>query len=259
MKLDIYQVDAFADNVFEGNPAAVVPLTDWLDDDTMLGIAAENNLSETAFFVPTDGGFHLRWFTPTVEVPLCGHATLATSFVIYRELGWDKDEITFETKSGPLVVKRRDDGFVMNFPTKPPTPCVIPDGLEEAFGVKLLEAHQNRFCLVVCENEEDVINSKPDHQALARIEPADFILTARSKKYDFVSRCFAPSHGIEEDPVTGSAHCVSAPFWAERLGKTSLNARQVSKRGGNIQCDVKGDRVDLFGRAQLYLKGQITI
>lgn len=259
MKLDIYQVDAFADKVFEGNPAAVVPLTEWLDDDTMLGIAAENNLSETAFFVPTDSGFHLRWFTPTTEVPLCGHATLATSFVIYRELGWDKDEITFETKSGPLVVKRRDDGFVMNFPLSPPKPCAIPDGLEDAFGVKLLEAHENRFCLVVCESEEDVINSKPDHQALAHIEPADFILTARSEKYDFVSRCFAPSHGIEEDPVTGSAHCVSAAFWAERLGKTTLDARQVSKRGGNLQCIVKGDRIDLFGRAHLYLKGQISI
>jgi len=259
MELDIYQIDAFAEDVFEGNPAAVVPLKDWLADDQLQAIAAENNLAETAYFIPTKDGYHLRWFTPSVEVPLCGHATLATAFLLYNELGYDKDSITFETKSGPLIVKREGDGLVMDFPASPPTPCDIPDGLAEAFGVTLIEAHENRFCMVVCDSEEDVKNAEPDIAALAAIAPGDFILTARSTDYDFVSRCFAPTHGIDEDPVTGSAHCVAAPFWAERLGKTQLHARQVSKRGGNILCTISQDRVQLFGRAKLYLKGKIYL
>ncbi|MDV7338979.1 PhzF family phenazine biosynthesis protein [Terasakiella sp. A23] len=259
MKLDIYQVDAFADKVFEGNPAAIIPLTEWLPDEKLQAIAAENNLAETAYFLPTTNGFHLRWFTPTVEVPLCGHATLASAFIIYSELGYDKDEIVFKTQSGPLVVRKKDDGFAMDFPANPPTPCDIPKGLDEAIGAKLIEAHENRFCLVVCESEEEVRNAKPDFKALGNITPGDFILTAKSEKYDFVSRCFAPTHGIDEDPVTGSAHCVAAPFWAERLGKTELLARQVSSRGGNVLCSVKEDRVELFGRAILYLKGEITL
>ncbi|NVJ91126.1 MAG: PhzF family phenazine biosynthesis protein [Methylocystaceae bacterium] len=257
--MDIYQADAFTDKVFEGNPAAVIPLENWLDDALLQTIAAENNLSETAFFVKNDTGFHLRWFTPKVEVPLCGHATLASAFVIFNELGYDKDAIHFETKSGELVVKRKDNGFSMDFPAAPPTPCAIPDGLEEAFGVKLIEAHQNRFCLVVCDDEEAVKNATPNIKALTQIAPGDFILTAKSKTYDFVSRCFAPSHGIDEDPVTGSAHCVSAPFWAERLGKTTLKARQVSQRGGDLLCTLHGDRVELWGNARLYMKGEISV
>lgn len=257
--MDIYQVDAFANNAFEGNPAAIIPLSDWLPDDTLQAIAAENNLSETAYFVPTDTGFHLRWFTPSVEVPLCGHATLASAFVIFNELAYDKDSISFETLSGKLIVKRKDDGFVMDFPAAPPTPCAIPEGLEKAIGAKLIEAHQNRFCLVLAENEDAVINAQPDFKALADIAPGDFILTAKSETYDFVSRAFAPSHGIDEDPVTGSAHCVSAPFWGERLGKTTLNARQVSKRGGDMICTLKGDRVESFGKAVLYMKGAIHL
>jgi PhzF family phenazine biosynthesis protein len=257
--MDIYQVDAFTDKVFEGNPAAVIPLENWLDDALLQTIAAENNLSETAFFVKNDTGFHLRWFTPSVEVPLCGHATLASAFVIFNELGYDKDAIHFETKSGELVVKRKDNGFSMDFPAAAPTPCAIPDGLEEAFGVKLTEAHENRFCLVVCDDEEAVKNATPNIKALAEIAPGDFILTAKSNTYDFVSRCFAPSHGIDEDPVTGSAHCVSAPFWAERLGKTTLKARQVSQRGGDLLCKLHGDRVELWGTARLYMKGGISV
>lgn len=257
--MDIYQVDAFANKAFEGNPAAIIPLNEWLADETLQTIAAENNLSETAYFVPTDTGFHLRWFTPSVEVPLCGHATLASAFVIFNELGYDKDSISFETKSGELVVKRKEDGFVMDFPAAPPSPCGIPEGLEKAIGAKLIEAHQNRFCLVVAEDEEAVSNALPDFKALADITPGDFILTAKSEKYDFVSRAFAPSHGIDEDPVTGSAHCVSAPFWGERLGLTTLNARQVSKRGGDMICTLKGNRVELFGKAVLYMKGTIHI
>jgi len=257
--MNIYHVDAFANKAFEGNPAAVIPLTHWLPDATLKAIAAENNLSETAFFVPTDTGFHLRWFTPSVEVPLCGHATLATSFVLFNELDYDKDTISFETLSGDLIVKKKDDGFIMNFPAAPPVPCPIPEGLEDAMGVKLLEAHVNRFCLVVCENEDDVKNAKPDHSALANISPGDFILTAKSKTYDFVSRSFAPTHGLPEDPVTGSAHCVSAPFWGARLDKTVLNARQVSMRGGDMICTLKGARVELFGKAVLYMKGSIYI
>lgn len=260
MKLDIYQVDAFAEKTFEGNPAAVVPLTQWLDDETLLKIAAENNLAETAFFVPKGDKFHLRWFTPTVEVPLCGHATLATAFTLFTQLDYPKDQIIFETKSGDLTVKRNGDVLTMDFPQKPPVPCNIPNGIEEAMGgIKVLEAHKNRFCLLVVEDENDVINAKPDLGAIAKIEPGDFILSARSKTYDFVSRCFAPVHGIPEDPVTGSAHCVSAPFWGQRLGKTTLHARQVSKRGGNMTCVLNGNRVELSGTAVLYSKGEIYL
>ncbi len=260
MELPIFQVDAFASKTFEGNPAAVVPLEEWLDDSVMQAIAAENNLAETAFFVPTEEGFHLRWFTPSTEVPLCGHATLASSHVIFNELGYDQDTIHFQTKSGVLSVKRKGDGLSMDFPASPPKPSTIPEGLEDALGgIKLLEAHESGFLLVVASDEKAVESTQVDHAALAKIAPGDFILTAKSKTYDFVSRCFAPAMGIDEDPVTGAAHCVSVPFWADRLGKNVLHARQVSKRGGDLICTLDGDRVELFGKAAQFLTGTIYV
>lgn len=259
----IYQVDAFTDRAFSGNPAAIIPLQAWFSDDLMLQIAAENNLSETAFFVPSERGYHLRWFTPTNEVPLCGHATLAAAHVLYDQLGYDQDTLIFETQSGDLIVSRTETGYSLDFPQSPPTPCAVPEDLSDAFGgVKLLEAHENRFCLVVAENADAVINAVPDHSALAKIAPYDFILTAKGdgSPYDFVSRCFAPAHGIPEDPVTGSAHCVAAPFWAERLGKTTLLARQASPRGGDLTCILQAnDRIALQGQAVLILKGEIFL
>jgi len=262
MKLPIYQVDAFSDELFGGNPAAIIPLQEWLPDNTMQTIAAENNLSETAFFVSTGNGFHLRWFTPTVEVPLCGHATLAAAFVIYTELGYDKDAISFETLSGELIVRRKDDGFMMDFPMRKLTRGDIPADLPRVIDAPISELHvcdQNDFTLVVTKTAESVINAKPDLVKLVNLSTGNFILTAKSDTFDFVSRVFVPAHGIPEDPVTGSAHCVSAPFWAERLDKTTLKARQVSERGGNMTCSLNDDRVDLFGTAVLYLKGEINI
>lgn len=260
MELPIYQVDAFASQTFEGNPAAVIPLQEWLDDRTLQAIAAENNLAETAFFTENETGFHLRWFTPTCEVPLCGHATLASAHVIFNELGHDEDKISFHTQSGELVVKRMGGGLSMDFPANPPKPCEIPEGLSEALGgVKLLEAHENGFMLVVCSDEDDVKTALVDYAKLAKIAPGDFILSAKSRTYDFVSRCFAPAHGIDEDPVTGSAHCVSVPFWAARLGKNTLHARQVSARGGDLICTLENGRVELYGRAVQYLKGSIYL
>lgn len=259
MKCAIFQVDAFASKPFEGNPAAVVPLEYWLDDDILLKIATENNLSETAFFVKNEKGFDLRWFSPTTEVPLCGHATLASAYVVFNELGYDKNMVHFNTQSGELIVLKDENGFIMDFPTKAPKPCPIPNGLSEALGVPITECHQNNFVVCVAKDEEAVKNAQPDHDALSAIAPGEFILTAKSRTYDFVSRCFAPGHGLEEDPVTGAAHCVVAPFWADRLGKATLRARQVSRRGGDITCTIKGNRVELFGKATLYLKGQIEI
>ncbi len=259
MRLPIYQVDAFASKIFEGNPAAIVVLENWLKDASLLEIAAENNLSETAFLVKNSKGYDLRWFSPTTEVPLCGHATLAAAYVVFEELNHPSNLVHFETKSGELIVLNRGDGFIMDFPTNAPKPCPIPDGLEDALGVKIREAHINHFMVLVTEDEEDVNKAQPDHAALKKIEPGEFILTAPSRRYDFVSRCFAPAHGLEEDPVTGAAHCVSAPYWADKLGKATLRARQVSARGGDITCTIKGNRVELFGQAKLYLKGTITL
>lgn len=260
MNLPIYQVDAFTSALFGGNPAAIVPLEEWLPDATMQKIAAENNLAETAFFVPIEGGFHLRWFTPTVEIALCGHATLASAFIIFNKLGYEHDTIFFETMSGRLVVRRQDDGFVMDFPIRKSRQKDIPAGLEKAIDAPITEVlicEKNDFSIVRTHSPEDVINAKPDFQNLVNIAPGNFILTAASDEYDFVSRVFVPEHGIPEDPVTGSAHCVSVPYWAEILGKNTLKARQVSARGGDLLCTLKGERIDLFGKAVLYMEGRI--
>jgi len=262
VKLPIYQVDAFSDELFGGNPAAIVPLEEWLPDPLMQKIAAENNLAETAFFVPNDTGFHLRWFTPTVEVPLCGHGTLASAYIVFEKLGYAGTDVTFDTLSGPLRVRRKEDGLIMDFPAKKTSPANIPDGLEKVIDAKILEHYtceDSIFSLVVTETPDDVINAQPDFATLMTVHPGNFILTAPSDEYDFVSRVFVPEHGIPEDPVTGAAHCVSAPYWAEKLGKTELSARQVSPRGGNVLCSLNGERVDLFGKAALYLEGQISV
>ena len=220
MKCAIFQVDAFASKPFEGNPAAVVPLEYWLDDDILLKIATENNLSETAFFVKNEKGFDLRWFSPTTEVPLCGHATLASAYVVFNELGYDKNMVHFNTQSGELIVLKDENGFIMDFPTKAPKPCPIPNGLSEALGVPITECHQNNFVVCVAKDEEAVKNAQPDHDALSTIAPGEFILTAKSRTYDFVSRCFAPGHGLEEDPVTGAAPLCCCPFLGRPAGQS---------------------------------------
>jgi PhzF family phenazine biosynthesis protein len=262
MRLPIYQVDAFADRLFRGNPAAVVPLAEWLPEATMQAIAAENNLAETAFFVRDGKEFAIRWFTPAVEATLCGHATLASAFVVSRFLDAERRHMEFSTrKAGTLVVERQGDEFAMDFPTWQSTPAETPAGLAAALGGNPTRCLKGpRDLMAVFESEQDVAALKPDFVALARACPAPVIATAPgSGGVDFVSRFFAPSHGIDEDPVTGSAHCALIPYWAGRLGRTELQARQISARTGALSCSLRGDRVTMAGRAALYLEGTITI
>ncbi len=253
MKIPLYIVDAFTQKPFSGNPAAVCPLQEWFDDTQLLSIAAENNLSETAFFVPQDEGFHLRWFTPAVEVPLCGHATLATSHVLFNHMNFSGNEIVFESKSGPLQVKKRDNLILMNFPANTPSESSIPDHLVHALGKQPQEALQSENTLmVVYETEDDILSINPDFLALEDIDQPYIIVTAPGSESDFVSRFFGPRVGVPEDPVTGSAHCTLVPYWSKRLNKTSLYAKQVSKRGGDLFCEYFGERVEIVGRAVTY-------
>jgi predicted PhzF superfamily epimerase YddE/YHI9 len=262
MRLPIYQVDAFTDRLFAGNPAAIVPLERWLPDETMQAIAAENNLAETAFFVREGEDYALRWFTPTVEVDLCGHATLASAFVIFERLESERNRVRFRTlRAGVLAVACEGDELAMDFPCWPPEPCSLPLELPNALGRR--PKHMLRFrqrYLAVFDDRDEIASLTPDFAALLRQGYGDLIVTAPGGEgVDFVSRFFAPAHGINEDPVTGSAHCVLAPYWAERLGKTRLRARQVSRRGGELRCTVSGDRVVIAGRCVLYLDGVIEI
>jgi PhzF family phenazine biosynthesis protein len=261
MKVPIYQVDAFASEVFSGNPAAVCMLDSWIDDEKLQSIAAENNLSETAFLVQNDEGFDLRWFTPTTEVPLCGHATLASAFVILVWRKWAGEKIRFRTRmSGELVVARRNDLLEMNFPSKPPRDLTPPAGLTEALGVSpLATLRAEESVLVVLDSEEAVRAVHPDFASLSRVECAGTIVTAGGSRSDFVSRFFAPRLGIPEDPVTGAAHCILTPYWAGELGKQDLHALQISKRGGELFCTYAGSRVKIAGKAILYLEGAIVI
>ncbi len=262
MRLPIYQVDAFTHRLFGGNPAAVVPLTEWLPEATMQAVAAENNLAETAFFVREGKEFAIRWFTPTVEAALCGHATLASAYVVSRFLDAERRHMEFTTrKAGTLVVERRGDEFAMDFPVWKSTPAETPAGLAAALGGKPTRCLMGpRDLMALFETEKDIAALKPDFASLARACPAPVIATAPgSGGVDFVSRFFAPSHGIDEDPVTGSAHCALIPYWAERLGKTTLKARQISARTGALTCELRGDRVTMAGHAALYLEGTITI
>ncbi len=261
MKIPMYQVDAFTSRVFSGNPAAVCLLDGWPADEQLQSIAAENNLSETAFLVPNRDGFELRWFTPVTEVALCGHATLASAFVLFECRKWKEKAIRFQTrKSGELVVTRRGDLLEMDFPARPAHPVDPPAGLAEALHVGPKEVFGSaEDILVVLENEKQVRNLRPDFTALAGVECRGTIVSARGDNSDFVSRFFAPRVGVPEDPVTGSAHCVLIPYWAKLLGKKSLHALQVSRRGGELFCEDHGPRVRIAGKAVLYLEGTIII
>lgn len=261
MDIPLYQVDAFTAKVFSGNPAAVCLLAGWLDDARLQAIAAENNLSETAFLVPDGDGFELRWFTPATEVALCGHATLASAFVLFACRNWRAPDIPFRTRrSGTLRVTRDEDLIVMDFPAIPTVPLPPSDGLACALGVPPAEVHTaGEDILVLLEDERQVRELRPDISALAAIACRGVIVTARGEGCDFVSRFFAPRVGVPEDPVTGSAHCALTPFWSRRLGKSALHARQVSARGGELFCRDRGARVGIAGRAVLYLEGTITV
>lgn len=258
--MKIYQVDAFTDQVFSGNPAAVVPLEKWLDGAGMQRISAENNLSETAYFVKEpDGKYRIRWFTPQTEVDLCGHATLASAHVLYEHLNFEGEKVIFHSKSGELTVQKKSNSYWMNFPSNPPSPIPVPKILPEAIGTIPLYTGVNTDLLVLLQDEESVNSVKPDFSLLERLEVRGIIVTAPGNDYDFVSRFFAPAVGINEDPVTGSAHTVLTPFWAKRLGKSTLSARQLSKRGGDLTCIHKGSRVEIGGRAVTYMMGDIYI
>jgi PhzF family phenazine biosynthesis protein len=259
MNLTIYQVDAFTREVFKGNPAAICPLTEWLPDERMQRIALENNLAETAFFVRNDGFYELRWFTPTVEIDLCGHATLGSAFVLYELLGETVDVLKFQTKSGLLTVEKQDGLLVLDFPSRPAKECDVPAGLIEAIGKEPKEVLKSRDYLMVYETEEEVRGINPDFAAILKIPTHAVIVTAKGDSADFVSRFFAPEVGVFEDPVTGSAHCTLIPYWAEKLGKNELFARQISARGGELFCALQGDRVKIGGNAALYLKGEIYV
>lgn len=260
MKLTIYQVDAFAEKVFEGNPAAVVPLEDWLLDEVMQNIALENNLSETAFFIPAENGYKIRWFTPLAEVDLCGHATLAASHVLFQHMNYERNEIQFESRSGILKVSKEEDLMVMNFPSSKVEAKYIPPVLKTAFNVHPVKCYVGREdLLLVFNSEKDILKLKPDFMSIAGATKRGIICTARSDEYDFVSRFFAPSVGIDEDPVTGSAHTMLIPYWARQLKKTNMVARQLSKRGGILYCKYLDDRVEIGGKAVTFMQGEITI
>lgn len=260
MDLRLYQIDAFTDRLFGGNPAAVCPLESWLPDETMQKIAAENNLSETAFFVRTGGGFHIRWFTPAVEVDLCGHATLAASYVIFNDGRFPGEAITLASRSGPLRVRREGDLLVLDFPSDPPSPAAPPEGLVAAIGRTPAEILKGTTdYLLVYGAEDHVASLTPDFVALGRVPARGIVVTAPGSDVDFVSRFFGPRVGVPEDPVTGSAHTMLTPYWSKRLGKPVLEARQISKRQGRLRCRLAGDRVEIAGRAVPYLTGTITI
>ena len=258
MEIPIYQVDAFTDHVFGGNPAAVCPLDAWLPDETMQAIAAENNLAETAYFIPQGDGYALRWFTPTVEAPLCGHATLASAHVIFTHFKPEARELRFQTFSGELVVTRDGGLLTLDFPARPGTKTAPPAALIEGLGAHPLEVWSAPYFMAVFAHEDDIRSLQPDMRLLGGLEPV--ICTAPgSGEIDFVSRFFAPSHGIDEDPVTGSAHCTLVPYWAARLKKTAMRARQISKRVGDLWVELRGDRVRMSGYGVEYLRGTITV
>lgn len=259
MKTPLYQIDAFAFRPFSGNPAAVCPLEEWIDEGVMQEIAQENNLPETAFFVAEGDGFAIRWFTPLAEVDLCGHGTLAAAHVIFNILEPGRSEIVFHSRSGGLGVVRDHDLVSMDFPARPAVPCEVPEPLLHGLGRPPREAAASDDYLAVFEDEKEVRELRPDMERLRELDLRGVIATARGDRADFVSRFFAPKYGIPEDPVTGSAHCTLIPYWAGRLGKKDLSARQVSRRGGELFCRDRGSRVTIAGRAFTYMEGIITI
>lgn len=255
-----YVVDAFAERLFEGNPAGVCVMEEWLSEDIMQKIASENNLSETAFAVKEDGFYRLRWFTPAREIDLCGHATLATAYVIANFYEPKVERISFHTMSGELIVVKKGDLYEMDFPSRPVKEAELTEQMIEALGVKPVETYLGRDFMFVLESESEVIQLDPDFSKLAASpDGGGFLVTARSEQYDFVSRAFFPELKIIEDPVTGSAHCNFIPYWAERLNKEEMIARQVSERGGTLYCRHEGERVKISGRAVLYSTAEIHI
>jgi PhzF family phenazine biosynthesis protein len=261
MKLPLYQVDAFASRPFAGNPAAVVPLPRFLDDGLLQAIAAENNLSETAYIVGGRGAYEIRWMTPATEVDLCGHATLASAWVVFEKLEPGRREVTFSSKSGPLQVSREGDSLALDFPSRPAEPA---EGAKDALGAALGRVPReswasSRDYMAVFDSEEEVRGLRPDMARTAALDGHAVIATAPGREVDFVSRFFAPAFGIAEDPVTGSAHCTLVPYWAKRLGKSRLSAWQVSARGGELVCEDHGTRVSIGGRVAPYLEGAIEV
>ena len=260
MSLLFYQVDAFTSEVFQGNPAGVCPLESWLPDGLMQNIAMENNLAETAFYVPTGDRFGIRWFTPAVEVDLCGHATLAAAYVIFRYDRYPENEIALDSRSGILRVRRNGDLLTLDFPVDTLRPAAEPAGLSEALGARPREIFRGKTdCLAVFGTQAEIEAMRPDFGKLGRVEARGVIVTARGTEVDFISRFFGPQVGIDEDPVTGSAHTSLAPYWAEKLGKTEMEAVQLSRRGGRLKVRLRGDRVDISGRARAYLEGRIEM
>jgi PhzF family phenazine biosynthesis protein len=263
MKLTLYQVDAFTDKLFGGNPAAVVPLEKWLPDTLMQQLAMENNLAETVFFVPSknkEADYDIRWFTPALEINLCGHATLASAFVLFDIIKEKKKSVTFDSKSGLLTVKKKKNLLLMDFPSwKPEKIDDYPSDLKDALGIsEIVAVYKFRDLLVELNHEQDVINAKPDFTSLKKMGEK-VIITSPGTEVDFVSRFFAPIAGIDEDPVTGSAHSQLIPFWSEKLGKQILHAKQLSSRGGDIYCEQNGERVTMGGRCVFYMKGEFKV
>ncbi|WP_119302202.1 PhzF family phenazine biosynthesis protein [Dongia deserti] len=260
MALKFFQVDAFASKPFAGNPAAVMPLPEWLPDETLQAIAAEHNLAETAYFVPKGQDFHLRWFTPTVEMPLCGHATLASAYIALNHLEPERDNVVFHTLSGALTVARDGERLLMDFPTRTnePAPASEIAPVAEAIGAQIVDLRRGWTYLAVVESEDIVRYLKPDIAKIAAL-PLDVVVTARGAKADFVSRVFVPKFGIPEDPVTGAAHCLLVPYWAEVLERKTFFARQVSQRGGELWLRLEGDRLKMAGQAVLTVTGEVLI
>jgi PhzF family phenazine biosynthesis protein len=257
MKGKVYIANAFSEKKFGGNPAAVVPLDTWLPDERMQQIAAQNNLAETAFIVPEGKDYGIRWFTPTVEVALCGHATLASAFVLFTNLGYDGDQILFHSQSGPLRVTRRVDGKnTLDFPANEPEETSDDGLIEKALGIKPKSVYNSRFDYMVVLGSQSAVEAlKPDLSLVKKLPARGLIVTAKGEKADFVSRCFFPQSGIDEDPVTGSAHCVMVPYWARQTGKNKMSAIQLSARRGYLECELASDRVLMSGHAHIYLEG----
>jgi len=259
MELTIYHIDAFTSKLFAGNPAAVCPLYSWLPDNKMQKIAFENNLSETAFFVQKGDGFHIRWFSPTNEVNLCGHATLASAFVLFHMLDYDQNVVEFESKSGLLKVIKDDDNLILDFPAQPPTPTEISQEIINALNITPIECLESQDLIVVLNDENDVKSIEPKFDEMKKLRLRGVIIPAQSKKKDFVARCFFPDIGSNEDPVTGSAYTQLTPYWATKLGKDIFKAKQLSERGGELICELYNDRVLISGKAVIYMEGKINV
>lgn len=258
--MKIYQVDAFTNQLFGGNYAAVCPLEQWLDDEILQNIAIENNYPETAYFIPDGNNFYLRWFTPAYEVDLCGHATLATAHMIFNHTDYDRNEIIFNSKSGQLIVTKQNDGWLqMDFPALDLTPISASETLINGLGATPIEVYSSMDIMAVFETEAEVAALNPDFRILKKLDTRGIIATAKGNEVDFISRFFGPSAGIDEDPVTGSAHSQLTPYWSNQLNKIKLNARQISKRGGELRCEMKGNRVLISGQAVTYLIGELML